>query len=563
MFNVDKVYSNSGYFPPTHNLTQVDFSKAKEAYKEAIRDPQERHAEVGILTANGTQTFCRLGKDEEYGAHRVGSVTKTFTTFLALKLAKEGILSLEAKCGDVISHEIISQVFKNPEAAKKMTLEQLLSHTSGLELDNHGREQKAESPSSLKERFLQEALEGRKYEHVSEPGENISFYSNAGLAVAGWMMETAYNDIKGGEWVPFSQIMKEELFEEVFSLENSFIGPGPQGDVISSSSGDMTSSVSDLMKVAARLQEGEVSLAHVFGDGWQALMLKPRDLFKEHGLGCSANATVIQHAGMNQENFGSEKRDVTALVQFPLHPGEPGLIAMCDSSALGPEPQGQKFIRALEDCAGISKQEQQESKYDLEFFCPEQAFLFHGDAYLATNVDPFAEDAPKIICSRNGMRHELQRDSDFDGVGICGYHDENKKPWLFISKDNGDKIIYSDLCLLNKKIDLPSLASKQPDVASVQALAGTYYDEAWPKEDHPIYTFTEKAGHLYLQEDKGEIYPCIFIPENSNSGSWVVSNTSGRKIKIEFPENPDEGYLVIKNILTGELEPPQKSKRKA
>lgn len=552
------------YFSQIPAASKIDFSKAGAAYAEAISNPKERHAEVGVLSPSGAVIIERLGKDEEYGAHRVGSVTKTFTTFLALKLVNDGVLpkGLQTQCKDVISPEILSKVFEDPEAAGNMTLEQLLSHTSGLEFDDHCRTQDQVSPpSSLQERFLQESTSdgGRKYSHVSKPGEGIGFYSNAGLAVAGWMLEAAYNQ-HFDESMSFSEIMKKELFEEVFGLSNSFIASGPTGDIIQSAAGDMTSSTGDLMKVAARLQEGEASLVPQFGKDWQSIMLKPRDIFKHHGLGCAANAPVIQHAGLNRETFGTEERDVTALVQLPLRPGEPGLVAMCDSNALGPEVQGQKFIRELETSAGIAKSEENhEPKYELEFFCPPNAIFFHGTDYLAMDGDPFSQNPPdKIVCSRNGMKHELIRDSSWDGADRRGYVDENKNPWLFISKTDGRKIIYSGLCLVTKTLDIEDIASKQPDIASVQALTGIYRDAEKPDE-HPTFKFTERGGRLFLQEDKSKSYPCLYIPDASG-GSWVDSKPDGRKIKIRFPDNPAEP-LMITDILTGIQQPPFNSRR--
>ena len=179
---------------------------------------------------------------------------------------------------------------------------------------------------------------------MSEPGDRIGFYSNIGLAVAGWLMETAYNK-KYEKSLPFSQIMKEELFEKVFELSETFIAPGPTNDIIQSAAGDMTSSVEDLIKVAERLQKGEADLEPFFGTGYsRCLNLR---LIQHHGLGCTANATVIKHAGMNREKICLKEFDVTALVEFPLHPKQPGLVAMCDSCALGPAPQEQKFIKEL------------------------------------------------------------------------------------------------------------------------------------------------------------------------------------------------------------------------
>jgi hypothetical protein len=60
--------------------SEIDTKDAKKAYLLATENPEEHHAAVGILLPNGKPIEMNLGKDEDYGAHRVGSVTKTFTT---------------------------------------------------------------------------------------------------------------------------------------------------------------------------------------------------------------------------------------------------------------------------------------------------------------------------------------------------------------------------------------------------------------------------------------------------------------------------------------------------
>lgn len=499
-------------------------------------------------------------------------MTKTFTAFLALKLTNDGILihGLQTKCKEILSAESLKQVFEDPDAAGEMTLEQLLSHTSGLELDDHCRHEYPRTCSSLAERFLQETSVpgGRKYVHVTKPGDRIASYSNAGLSVVGWVLEEAYNKHPRGplsgksqeKYLSFAEIMQKEIFKGVFHLTDSVITPGPSGDIIQSACGDMTSSSRDLIKVTKRLQKGEASLERYFGSKWQSRMLEPRDLFKHHGLGCTANAAVIQHAGMNREKFGSEECDVTALVQFPLHPGEPGLVAMCDSNALGPE-QEFGYIKQLQLCAGIPVSEKTEPKYHLDFYCPKNPHLFRGNDYLAIDVDPFSRTPPsKMLCSRSGMQHDLHHDTSLDESGVRGYRDENGNPWLFISKEDGRRIIYSGFCLLKEEVDMRDLSSRQPDAAHVQAIVGVYRNAEDP-DQHPTFKFTERGGHLYLQEDNGKSYPCLYIPDESGGGAWAVSNPTGRKIKIKFPENPDTDSLEITEISSGGKQPPFHSKR--
>lgn len=563
MTHLGGIVPQQPFLAPGSSYTTSDLPEARSNYQAAIENPMDRHAEVGILSSTGSVLKTRLGKDEEYGTHRVGSVTKTFTTLLAMKLIQDGDLpnGLSTKCGEVLPDEIFDTLFEDPTAARSMTLEQLLSHTSGLECDDHSCNQK-EPSKTLLERFLVEGKGGRKYKHTSKPGDGIGTYSNAGYAFAGLMMEVAYN--KAHPTSPplsFSQIMQKELFQGVFQLTETSLEPGPTQDVLQSPAGDVKSSVHDLLKVASRMQQE--NLDPVFGSGWVSTMLQPRDLLQHHGLGCEANAPSIEHKGLNREMFGSENRDISALTIFPIKPGTPGLVAMCDSSALGPKPQEQRFIESLKKSAGISFEVQKEPTYELGFFCPSEpnVILFHGTAYLACDVDPFTRPPPSsITCSRNGMKHVLTRDTSLDKNEITGYHDENGKPWLVINRSDGRKAIYSDYCLVTNKVEVGNLLATQPSAIVVKSLEGVYQN-AENSDEHPTYTFTEDKGRLYMIEgnDKDR-FPCLYIPD-TQGGKWVVSNPSGREIQFRFPNDPDNKFLLITDILNDIPQLPNKSRR--
>lgn len=545
---------------------RIDWSEAQSAYEQAITHPMDYHAEVGVLFPDGQTQTRQLGKKElhGYGAHRVGSVTKTFTTFLALKLAQTTHLlpnGLSTRCHEILPDEVFEQVFEDPDAARAMTLEQLLSHTAGLELEDHNGKYET-PPSSLHERFLQEK---QKFKHVSKPGEGLGTYSNAGLAVAGWVLEYAYN-IGKPSYLPFGQIMEQEIFKGVFDLKETSIEPGPSGDIIDSPAGGMRSSVSDLLTVARILQEGPERLGTHFGVGWQSKMQKPRDLLQQFGLGCEANVPSLQHAGLNREKFGNESRDVSALVVFPLKPRDRGVVAMCDSSALGPKPPEQHFLHTLKRAAGLGEEPGKKPQYDMTFDCPssEQTYLFHGSAYLTTNVDPFSKDPPsEIICSRNGMKHVLTRDPKLDQAEIRGYRDTNGDPWSVIMRTDGRRAIYSRYCLVSERLEVGNLAASQPSKKALEAITGIYRDVSAPRE-HPIYIFFEKEGHLYMrEEDSKESYPCLFIPDKAGSqeGKWVVSDPTGRSIQFRFPRNPEEEPLQITTILGDLPQLPEHSQR--
>jgi CubicO group peptidase (beta-lactamase class C family) len=528
---------------------EIDTKAAKEALLLATGRPEESHIAVGILRPDESTMEMNLGKDENYGAHRVGSVTKTFTAFLALKLIDKNVITLKTKCGDLIDENTRKAVFQNPDFAKEMTLEELLSHTAGLEQDDHNR-QKPEpgltNITTMQDRFIYES-KTRKYIHTHRPGDGLGSYSNAGLAVAAWMMEKAYaksdyaKSKKIEEPIPFSQIMKKEIFEEVFQLsEDTCISPGPSGDVIGSGAGDMTSSIPDLLKVAKKMQQGQDALTEHFGQGWQKTMLEPRDIFKQDGLGCKADATSIQHFGLNAEIIDGNFQDVTAVVIFPLGKEEPALVAMSDSNALGPSPAQQNFVKELQKLAAVPIEEQAKKPvYEPDFFCPtsETLCVFRGDAYIVTDVDPFSYP-DKINLSRNGMKHQLQRNASFDAKDAIGYEDTNGKKWLMVSKgEEGErKIIYSDYCLVSPSPETRHL--QQPPLEKLKAIQGEYYDVP----DKETYNFKERGGNLYFCSE-GVEYPALYLPEEN---FWVVSLPEGRKnIKIRFPEDPTEPLIVV------------------
>ena len=135
---------------------------------------------------------------------------------------------------------------------------------------------------------------------------------------------------------------------------------------------------------------------------------------------------------------------------------------------------------------------------------------------MITNVDPFAKEIPNtIVCSRNGMKHVLKRDTSLDKYNIHGYADENGRSWLCL-KDG--KIIYSKLCLLTTQIGVENLADKQPTLANVKALCGTYHDKD-PLQEHPYFTFSEDKGHLHMSvNNDSKCYPCLFIPNEGQGG---------------------------------------------
>ena len=128
-------------------------------------------------------------------AFQIGSVTKVFTAALVMQLVGEGRVDLDATVIDYLENFTTA----DPQASRKITIRQLLSHTAGFEGDlfiDMGRGEDAIAK-----------LVGRlsTVDQVSEPGELFS-YSNAGFVVLGRVIEVLSDR-------PFETVLRRRLLE--------------------------------------------------------------------------------------------------------------------------------------------------------------------------------------------------------------------------------------------------------------------------------------------------------------------------------------------------------------
>lgn len=150
-------------------------AKIKELHKEIIHLKHEISAQESARPVN-MQT-----------AALIGSGAKMFTALLSQVLCEKGILSLSTKLSDVLTEEQF-QIFEDPESAKNITLEMLLSHTSGLQYFAD------DNKDSRKGQSLDEILKGMRPEgirFIAQPGDGIYSYSNQ-IELAAVFIEQAY-----------------------------------------------------------------------------------------------------------------------------------------------------------------------------------------------------------------------------------------------------------------------------------------------------------------------------------------------------------------------------------
>ncbi len=114
---------------------------------------------------------------------KIASISKLMGATIVMKLVEEGKLSLDQTLFELLPD------FPNPEQAKKITLRQMLSHTSGLQ----------DYASEIDSMFLDTGVAPtmqdfnaffKDRELFFEPGSNYS-YCNSGYLLMGWIIEKA------------------------------------------------------------------------------------------------------------------------------------------------------------------------------------------------------------------------------------------------------------------------------------------------------------------------------------------------------------------------------------
>ncbi len=242
-----------------NNHSQSEYSKNAATLKKLLDSADLSNNYNGsILIADGHEVLI----EEAYGfngnnqepnkpnsKYGMASMPKMFTAVSIMQLKEKDQISLEQTIGDILTD------YPNEEA-KKVTVEQLLSHTSGIG-DYFGPEydRYKDSVRSLEDYlpfFASDPLE-------FEPGERMR-YSNGGFVVLGLMIEKISN-------TDYNTYVSKNILQPTGMLST-----GP----FSSSAGGGNSTVNDIYKFALALKNNSLisqeSLAAMttdhFGNGY-------------------------------------------------------------------------------------------------------------------------------------------------------------------------------------------------------------------------------------------------------------------------------------------------------
>ena len=195
-----------------------------------------------LVSANGERPrHLGLGRTSVQDGHPVdsntaaviGSGAKMFTGLASKVLENKGILSLQTKLSEVMEERHFA-IFQDPEAAKDITLEMLLSHTSGLqfhaEISRNTRE--GMSLDAILDGMCEEASQDpkKKIQLTGVPGDGIYAYSNQ-ISLAALFIEKAYNRAhqqthpESSERFTYADILRREVFEPLGMSRTSFVRP--------------------------------------------------------------------------------------------------------------------------------------------------------------------------------------------------------------------------------------------------------------------------------------------------------------------------------------------------
>jgi CubicO group peptidase (beta-lactamase class C family) len=198
---------------PARAETDARFERIRLAVEEKMKEYGVPGAAVGISFKGQTATHG-LGVTSvdhplpvtDDTLFQVGSISKTFTGMLVMRLAESGKLKLDAR----VQEYIPSFRVKDPAASRGATLLTTLTHMGGWEgdfFDDTGSGDDALSRVVDRMSSLEQVA----------PFDTLWSYNNAGFYLAGRAIEIAAGK-------PFEQALKEQILETL-GLKRTFIFP--------------------------------------------------------------------------------------------------------------------------------------------------------------------------------------------------------------------------------------------------------------------------------------------------------------------------------------------------
>lgn len=257
------IYLQPGLRTPT---TQVTGDEKVVAFLTPLLKGAHGNISAAIITPKGVR-YGIWGEDGYVKQFELASVTKTMTASVLMEAIRRGEVTPHTRVGDIVAE------IQGP--ARNITLQQLVSHRSGLPAQPFSLQQKAEMISAIIRRknpwnYDQNALiniVNNAQLHAAGTFE----YSNTGFALLGLALERASHK-------PFATLVKEKVFmpanmtNSVVALDNmpteTTFTPGWSASGFSESpwilhafapDGGVRSTIVDMVKYAQSLMAGNLA----------------------------------------------------------------------------------------------------------------------------------------------------------------------------------------------------------------------------------------------------------------------------------------------------------------
>ena len=222
-------------------------------------------AEHGAILLNkgyGYRNAADKAVNDEHTIFQLGSITKQFTAAIILKLQQEKKLSVSDK---------LSKYFPNYPKGDSITIEQLLTHTSGIY--NYTNDEKFMANEVTKPATREKIMAMFKDKPLDfSPGTNWS-YSNSGYSLLGYIIEAVTKKpyeqaVRKYIFTPlqmthsgfdFTHLKSNEKATGYFKLDDKVTQPAPIVDsTVSFSAGAIYSTTGDLYRWHTGLEQNKI-----------------------------------------------------------------------------------------------------------------------------------------------------------------------------------------------------------------------------------------------------------------------------------------------------------------
>ncbi len=412
--------------------------------------------------------------------YKIGSVSKLFTDIAVMQLVERGEIDLDAPVSTYIP-----DFLPNNATGKEITLRQLMSHRSGLI-----REPRVGHYFDMEEPSLSATITSLNgTDLIYEPEAKVK-YSNAGIAVVGYVLEKTQNR-------PFTDYLKEEiivpmgLVSSAFTAEEKWLGKLAEGEMWSydersfvapnfelgmAPAGSMYATITDLgtfMKFLFKDGEGEngrILASETLKQMWEPQFQQVGG--RNFGIGFSLNERggrkVVGHGGAI---YGF----ATQLVAIPEEKLGVAVVATAD----GANTITNRIANYALDLMLAQEDNNELPNYQELTSVPEERWLELAGTYAD-------EKGSVLIEARSGVLM-MERDGVSSPIRTDGNEfiaDGRLRSGPIFSFDNGN-IIIGERTLQPVEVTKP-----EPSPANYSSLIGEY---GW---DHNVLFIYEKDGKL-------------------------------------------------------------------